>query len=93
MSNTHFVYILYSPSKDKYYVGYTGQLSDRFERHQQGRSKSTKPGRPWLIAYLEAFDNATAAYQRETEIKKKKSRAYIQQLVNSYRANPYPMPD
>jgi len=88
----YYLYILYSPAKDKYYIGYTGQLADRFQRHQQGRSKSTKAGRPWLIAYLERFDDSTDAYQREAFIKKQKSRIYVQALVDSYRANPFPLP-
>lgn len=93
MNESFYVYILYSLSKDKYYVGYTGQLTDRMQRHQQGRSKSTKSGRPWVLAYLEVFDNSTDAYQREIEIKKKKSRQYIRQLVDSYKMSPYPMPE
>ncbi|SEQ41067.1 GIY-YIG nuclease family protein [Neolewinella agarilytica] len=88
----YYVYILYSPTKDKYYIGYTGQLTDRFQRHQQGRSKSTKAGRPWLIAYLERFDDPTGAYRRESYIKKQKSRKYVQALVDSYHANPFPLP-
>ncbi|PHI18520.1 excinuclease ABC subunit C [Lewinellaceae bacterium SD302] len=88
----YFVYILYSPSRNRYYVGYTGQLADRFLRHSQGRSKSTKAGCPWVIACLEKFDSASAAYQRENAIKRKKSRKFIEQLCKSYVSNPFPMP-
>jgi len=89
----YFVYVLFSPSKDRFYVGYSGQLADRFKRHQQGRSKSTKSGRPWVIAYLEKFEDSSAAYQREIQIKKQKSRRYLQDLANNHEANPFPMPN
>ncbi|MEM6769999.1 MAG: GIY-YIG nuclease family protein [Bacteroidota bacterium] len=93
METQCFVYILYSHSKDKFYVGYTCQLAERFVRHQSGYSKSTKSGRPWVIAYLERFANASSAYQRELQIKRKKSRRYLQELANSYHANPFPIPE
>ena len=35
------LYILYSKTADKYYVGITANLNDRLERHNGGRSKAT----------------------------------------------------
>ncbi len=54
-----YTYILYSETKDRYYVGYSCQLADRKARHQLGYSKSTKSGRPWLVVYLEPFPNSS----------------------------------
>ncbi|MTB51768.1 GIY-YIG nuclease family protein [Lewinella sp. W8] len=93
MKSSCFVYVLYSPSKDRFYVGYTRQLADRFQRHQTGRSKSTKSGSPWLIVYLERFDNASVAYQRETQIKRRKSKDYLRELADGYIANPFLLPN
>jgi putative endonuclease len=87
-----YVYILYSPSKDKFYVGYTYQLADRFLRHQSGRSKSSKAGRPWLLVYLEGFETSKQAYQREVQIKRRKSRNYLLELISGHKANPFPIP-
>ncbi|MDA9015740.1 GIY-YIG nuclease family protein [Flavobacteriaceae bacterium] len=36
------VYILYSKSLDRYYIGHTGDMKDRLHRHISGRSKSTR---------------------------------------------------
>ncbi|MDA8948720.1 GIY-YIG nuclease family protein [Flavobacteriaceae bacterium] len=36
------VYILYSKSLDRYYIGHTGDMRDRLHRHISGRSKSTR---------------------------------------------------
>ncbi len=77
------VYILFSESLNRYYVGHTGDLKDRLIRYNQGRSKSTKSEIPWKIMYTEAYQTKPEAYQREMEIKKQKSRKYIERLINS----------
>jgi len=78
-----WVYILYSPLIDKFYVGATNDIDDRLLRHNQGRSKATKAGRPWLLKYVEQYATKALACKRETEIKKMKSREYIEMLINS----------
>jgi len=54
---TCFLYILKSEINERFYIGTTTDLDDRIKRHNQGRSKSTKSGRPWEVAYIEEFDN------------------------------------
>jgi putative endonuclease len=46
-----FVYILYSPEFDKYYVGQTEDLERRIFRHNGGYEKFTSPYRPWNLAW------------------------------------------
>ena len=58
----YFVYILYSQSKGRYYVGSTGNLEDRMTRHKQGRSKATKAGRPWQLVFKKQFQDRSSAY-------------------------------
>ena len=77
-------YILHSASKDRFYVGHTSDLKDRFKRHNSGRSKSTKYGVPWNIVYTIEFNTKSEAYQFEMLIKSKKSRDYIFQLIKDY---------
>ncbi|MFD2561032.1 GIY-YIG nuclease family protein [Aquimarina rubra] len=77
------VYILFSESLNKYYIGHTANLEDRLKRHNQGRSKSTKSGIPWKIVYTETYETKSKAYQREMEIKRQKSKIYIERLINS----------
>ncbi len=74
-------YILYSFTKDRYYVGSTGNLSDRLERHNGGRSKATKSGIPWQLVYQKSFALRSEAYQFEMYIKRQKSRQYIEKLI------------
>ncbi len=40
------VYILYSSSLNRHYVGHSQDMTDRLSRHNAGRSKATKNGIP-----------------------------------------------
>lgn len=76
-----YTYILYSSKIDKYYIGCTDNLAWRLERHNMGWSRFTKRGIPWEIVYHEKFTNKSEALKREREIKNKKSRKYIEELI------------
>src|SRR5688572_24134318 len=80
---TYFVYILYSEITGKYYVGQTENIENRLQIHNSGRNLSTKAGLPWILKYTEEFPTRTEAANREIEIKKKKSRKYIEWLISS----------
>ncbi len=78
------VYIIYSEAIDQYYVGHSSDLTDRLFRHNNSGSKATKKANDWKIVYTESYETRSEATRRESEIKKKKSRKYIEQLlVNS----------
>ena len=79
----YFVYILYSQAKDRYYTGYTTNPEERTMEHNLGATFSTRPGRPWLLAYTEEFDNKSAAIRREKEIKGMKSHRFVKNLIES----------
>ena len=78
-----FVYILYSIRVDRYYVGSTDDLRWRLERHNMGWGKYTQTGIPWEITYHETFNSKSDALKREKQIKRKKSRKYIEELINT----------
>ena len=78
-----YVYILYSKSFRKYYIGRTGNINRRMEEHNAGRSRYTKNGRPWELVYSEKFFDNSGAAKREIEIKKRKSKKYIKTLIQS----------
>jgi putative endonuclease len=77
------VYILYSVVLDQYYTGQTENLEDRLFRHNNSGSKSTKKVNDWKLVYSEVFERRGEAVRRESEIKKKKSRRYIEWLISS----------
>ncbi len=78
-----FIYILYSNKIDKYYVGYTKDLNLRIQRHNSGWSRYTKSGIPWDLVYFESYATKIEAIHREKEIKRRKSRKYIEDLINT----------
>ena len=85
MLDCYHTYIIYSESRDTYYIGSSEDLDKRVLDHNSGRSKYTKSGKPWLLKYSEPFKTRSKAVKRELEIKKKKSRKYIEFLISSAR--------
>jgi len=78
----HFVYILYSESRNRYYIGSCGDLEIRLGRHNAGANPSTKSGRPWKIVYNETCIDNAEALKREYYLKRMKSRIYLEALIN-----------
>ena len=79
----YFLYILYSGSRDKYYVGSTGDLCSRLQSHNSNHSGFTGYTGDWKIIYTEEFETREEAYSRERKIKKWKSRKLIEKLISS----------
>lgn len=76
------VYILYSESLDKYYVGHTGEkIEIRLRKHLSDHSGFTAKVKDWKIVFAENFSSKAEAYQREMNIKKRKSRRYIESII------------
>ena len=83
----YYLYILYSKSYDRFYIGQSQELSSRLERHNNGQVPSTKPYLPWIIRYYEIFETRGEAMKREKDIKNKKSRKYIEMLIDQRGTN------
>ena len=71
-------FILYSKIKDKFYVGHTNDLENRLHQHNTRNNLGTND---WCVVYDEVFNNRSDAMKREKEIKDKKSRKYIEWLI------------
>jgi len=59
------VYILYSESKDKYYIGSCADISICLTQYNTGRNTSTKSGIPWRLVYTDEV-NTLQEEQAET---------------------------
>jgi putative endonuclease len=77
----YYVYIIYSQLKNRYYTGYSSDPEERLVEHNLGATPSTRPGRPWTLVFTEEFESKTAAILREKEIKRMKSRKYVESLL------------
>ena len=79
---THCVYILFSSSKNKYYVGYTGDaLTERIRKHNTNHKGFTGGIGDWELKYTEQFPSKSDALKREKQIKNWKSRSLIEKLI------------
>ncbi|ROL62309.1 GIY-YIG nuclease family protein [Bacteroidetes/Chlorobi group bacterium ChocPot_Mid] len=78
----YYVYIIQSETTGKYYIGQTNNLLDRLTRHNSKQSKFTKNRGPWKLVYSEEYSTRNEALNRETQIKKMKSRKYIENLIS-----------
>ena len=75
------VYVLYSPSRDKIYIGYTSNLIQRFKSHQAYGKGWTSKFRPWVVVYCENFPTKEEAFDRETNFKQYRQRLTIRRLI------------
>ena len=74
------VYILFSKTRNKYYIGHTENLENRIKEHIMRKNLGASD---WELVYKESFATRGEAMQRELEIKSKKKRTYIEWLVSS----------
>ena len=65
----HYVYVLQNVDRcDDFYLGFSSDLRQRVEDHNQGRNQSTC-GRTWRLVYYEAYLTEAAARRRERRLK------------------------
>ena len=82
---SHFLYILYSKSCTKYYVGETHTIEERILKHNQHSYSNsfTKIANDWhLVLAYECVDRADALYI-EKFIKRMKSKIFIEKIVTN----------
>jgi putative endonuclease len=73
----YFLYILYSQSRDKYYVGSTKDLLERLRRHRSNHKGFTGTASDWELAYSAQYSSKREVLVREKEVKSWKSRKRI----------------
>jgi putative endonuclease len=72
---------LFSSTRNKYYIGHTGDLlEERLRKHNSNHKGFTGKINDWKIVYTEVFELGSA-YKRERQIKSWKSRSKIKRLI------------
>jgi len=78
----YVVYVLYSSSFDKTYIGYSSDLIDRFKSHNYLATKGyTIKYRPWEVIHVEFFEIKSDALKREKQLKTSRGRSFIKMLI------------
>ena len=81
----YYVYILYSPGSDRYYVGYTDNPELRLIRHNTCYYGSyTHKHKPWeMKGVFEVGGSKSEAIKIERYIKRQKSRQFMEGLIKT----------
>lgn len=74
------VYILFSSSLNRYYVGQTQDLELRLIKHNTKQVISTKNGVPWKVVYKTELASRSLAVGLETKIKKRGAERYLNDI-------------
>jgi putative endonuclease len=75
-----YVYILYSESTRRYYVGSTEGVEKRVLQHNAGKSISTRAGIPWKLIHTVRFTTRSEAMLQERKIKSRGTARYLSDL-------------
>jgi len=77
----YYLYILFSSSFDKFYIGHTSNIEERIRKHNTNHKGYTGKKNDWSLVYSEEYNTKEEAYAREREIKAWKSRVKILSLI------------
>ncbi|TXC85386.1 GIY-YIG nuclease family protein [Luteibaculum oceani] len=79
----HYLYIIYSPCKDLYYVGESSHPWNRLSQHNETiRTKYTNRAHDWELKAVFKITNKSEARKIENFIKRQKSRPLILRLCD-----------
>jgi predicted GIY-YIG superfamily endonuclease len=77
-----YVYLIQSESHpDRYYTGFTEDLTDRLQHHNAGAVPATKPFRPWKFKTYIAFADREQALAFERYLKSHSGRAFAKKRL------------
>ncbi len=76
-----YVYVLYSQTSNKFYIGYTGDLRRWVKEHKLGKSRTTKLMRDLILVYYEASVSKKDAIIREMQLKTGFGRGYLRRRL------------
>jgi putative endonuclease len=82
---SHFLYVLFSKSKSKYYVGETHDITERLLRHNYHTydDSFTKIANDWeVVLTIECLNKIDALYL-ERFIKRMKSKVFVKKIIQN----------
>lgn len=75
------VYAIKSLIRDYVYVGLTSNLERRLGEHNSGKNKTTKPYKPFVLFYTEAYSTRSEAREREKYFKSGAGKEFLKSLI------------
>ena len=72
-----FVYIIRSKTRNYIYVGLTQDIKIRYDQHNAGKERTTRPYRPFELIHSEKFESRIMARKREKYFKSGAGKEWI----------------
>ncbi len=69
----YFVYILWSDSASRFYIGIKEDIAHRLQQHNRGVSRWTSKFGTWRLVHSEKYAGYSQARRREIQLKKQKN--------------------
>ncbi|MEM1322362.1 MAG: GIY-YIG nuclease family protein [Bacteroidota bacterium] len=76
----YLVYAIKSLERNYIYVGLTDNLNRRLSQHNSGKSKTTRPYRPFMLLYSEQFNTRPEARKKEIYLKSGVGKEFLKSL-------------
>jgi putative endonuclease len=76
-----YTYVLKSLKDGELYIGFSRDLKNRLNKHNEGLVSITKNRRPFKLVYYEACLSYTKAVKREKALKTGFGRAYLKRRI------------
>ena len=80
----YYVYVIESIKYNEIYIGYSSDLKNRIEQHNNKASIYTKKYAPWKLIYYEACINKKDATRREKYLKTSQGRRLMKRRLKEY---------
>ena len=82
------VYVLYSKSFDKIYIGFTSDIDQRLVSHNHPDNKGwTRKFAPWTIVYSEQYGLKSDAMTREKQLKSHQGREFVRMKLQEHQTS------
>ena len=83
-----YTYVIKSLKDNRYYIGYTNDLTRRVEDHNRGKSASLRNRGPFVLVHQEIFETRQEAQERERTIKRYKGGEDFKKLFSQKPCDP-----
>ncbi|MFD2516960.1 GIY-YIG nuclease family protein [Salinimicrobium flavum] len=80
----HFLYIMYSPTADKYFAGETNNVPERIESHNSNKNLKAFTGAAsdWELKLIFNCNSREEAVYLQKSINTKKSRKFVEKVID-----------
>ncbi|MBP9869255.1 GIY-YIG nuclease family protein [Patescibacteria group bacterium] len=83
----YYVYFIESEKLHRRYIGFSENIEQRIQYHNQGKNVSTRYGSPWRLIYYEAYLSKADALGRERFLKSGAGWRYLRKQLANYLLN------